>query len=111
MGTLVLLLVIMVVWEFVLWQLSARLCGPALPARWGAQFVLRSLLGLLAYAALKTQTVAYAAVSVFHGQWAGWPQTLVVWGAFLAVISGAVFAVLTPPFAIVWWLRRYWRVS
>ncbi|MBN9414112.1 hypothetical protein ABS71_06390 [bacterium SCN 62-11] len=105
MSLLILLMGTAAVWEFVLWRSSARLCGPALPAQWGAQFLVRSLLGLLAWGAFQTQAVAYAAVSVFHGQWAGWPLTLFVFSAFLAIISGAVFAALTPLFALLWWLK------
>lgn len=111
MGLLILLMVTAAAWEFVFWRLSARWCGPTLPAQWGMQLVLRSLLGLVAFAAFQTKTVAYAAVFVFHGEWAGWLPTLLVLSGFLAMISGAVFAALSLPFGLVWWWKGRRRVS
>lgn len=97
------------IWEVLFYKAIARFFSPSVLIQWAAHVSIRSGLGLLGYALFQNETIRYGAMAFFHGVWVGWPLTSLVLAAFLAMLSGVVFVVVTLPLLLVYLLVRAMR--
>lgn len=99
------LLLVAAAWESVLYLALRRFARLGVVRHWWLHLLVRCLLGLIGYGVLRGGGLDYAAAAASHGMWLGWTSQGLVLVAFVALISGAVFNLLTVPLALIYLLK------